>query len=82
MTLALADAGTGRLLRTLSLAGPTTAPVLASELSLEPEQLGRLLERAMDLGVVQCDRGRYRADPIAIAALVQYNRVLLLGAVA
>ena len=80
--LALADVSTGRLLRTLSLAGPTTAPALAIELSLQPEQLGRILEQATDLGVVHCHRGRYQADPIAIAALVQHNRVLLLGAAA
>jgi hypothetical protein len=80
--LALADASTGRLLRTLSLAGPTTAPALAAQLSVEPDQLGRLLEQATDLGVVHCDHGRFRADPIAIAVLVEQNRALLLGAAA
>lgn len=81
MTLALADADTGRLLHTLSLAGPTTAAALTEQLRLPFERVYDLLRAAAALGAVRrdCD-DRYRVEPLVVAALVQQNRALLLGA--
>ncbi len=83
MTLALADADTGRLLHTLSLAGPTSASLLTEQLALPLEQVRDLLRDATAIGVVR--RGsddRYGVEPAVVTALVQQNRMQLLGAAA
>jgi len=83
MTLALADTNTGRLLHTLSLAGPTSATVLTEQLALPLEQVRDLLRDAAALGVVRRYSGDcYRVEPLVVAALVQQNRSRLLGAAA
>ena len=83
MTLALADANTGRLLHTLSLAGPTSATALTDLLSLPLEQVRDLLRDAATIGVVRRHSDdRYAVEPAVVAALVQQNRTQLLGAAA
>ena len=83
MTLALADADTGRLLRTLSLGGPTSASALTEQLALPLEQICDLLRDATALGVVRKDGdARYQVEPLVVAALVRQNRAQLLGAAA
>lgn len=83
MTLALADADTGRLLHTLSLAGPTSATALTEQLKLPLAQVRGLLRDAAAIGVVRRDDdGRYAVEPAVVAALVQRNRMQLLGAAA
>jgi DNA-binding IclR family transcriptional regulator len=83
MTLALADANTGRLLHVLSLAGPTSAIALTEQLALPLEQVHHLLRDAAAIGVVRRDGDdRYGVQPAVVAALVQQNRMQLLGAAA
>lgn len=83
MTLALADADTGRLLHTISLAGPTSATALTDLLSLPLKQVRDLLREATAIGVVRRDSDdRYWVEPTVVAALVQQNRMQLLGAAA
>lgn len=83
MTLALADSDTGRLLHTLSLAGPTSATALTEQLKLPLAQVRGLLRDAAAIGVVRRDDdGRYAVEPAVVAALVQRNRMQLLGAAA
>lgn len=82
---ALADADTARLLRVLSLAGPTSAPALADQLQLHHELVRDLLDRAVRLGVVRqrdCATTRYEVDSAAVVTAVQRHRDALLGAVA
>lgn len=83
MTLALADVDTGRLLRALSLGGPTTAHALAGELALSLKLTRELLRDTAALGVVRLGvDGRYQVEPAVVIALVRQNCVQLLGAVA
>jgi DNA-binding IclR family transcriptional regulator len=83
MTLALADAATGRLLHTLSLAGPASATALTEQLKLPLAQVRGLLRDAAAIGVVsRGDDDRYAVEPAVVAALVQRNRMQLLGAAA
>ncbi len=83
MTLALADADTGRLLHTLFLAGPTSATVLTEQLALPLERVRDLLRDATAIGVVRRDSDDcYGVEPTVVTALVQLNRLRLLGAAA
>ena len=83
MTLALADANIGRLLHTLSLAGPTSVTALTELLELPLEQVRNLLRDATAISVVRRDSDdRYAVEPAVVAALVQQNRTQLLGAAA
>ena len=83
MTLALADADTGRLLHTLSLAGPTSATALTEQLALPLEQVYDLLRDATAIGVVRKDSDdRYGVEPTRRCGTREQNRAQLLGAAA
>lgn len=82
---ALADTNTARLLRALSLAGPTPVAVLAERLALCPTTVRDILARTTALGVVRSQPGslaRYELDADALRAAVTRNRDTLLGATA
>lgn len=82
---ALADTNTARLLRTLSLAGPTPVGVLAERLALRPAVVRDILARTSALGLVRSRPGlqtHYELDADALRAAVVRNRDTLLGATA
>lgn len=82
---ALADSNTTRLLRALSLTGPTSVKALAEGLGLPPATVRAILARTASLGVVRSQPGslpRYELDADALRAAVARNRDTLLGATA
>ncbi len=81
----LIDADTARVLRALSLAGPTAADTLALRLQLREQRVRVILSGALDAGVVHAAAGAdtsYRVDAAALAAVVRQQRDDLLGAAA
>lgn len=78
----LADSNTMRLLRAISLTGPTSVRVLAERLGLHPRTVRDILARTTALGVVRPPRGsvgRYELDAEALRAAVARNCDALLG---
>lgn len=76
----LSDTDSTRLLRELSLQGPTTTCDLALLLSLPRKRIDVVVEHAITVGVVTTDaRGRHHIETAAVEALIERNRDRLLG---
>lgn len=81
----LADIDTARLLRALSLTGPTPAAILASRLQLCEGRVRAILGSAFETGIVRRSPGAndsYEVDAAALSAMMRRHRDELLGAVA
>jgi len=81
----LADVDTARLLRALSLAGPTPAMTLASRLELCDQRVRAILGGALQAGIVRQATGVdgcYEVDATALSAMMRRHRDELLGSAA
>ena len=81
----LADVDTARLLRALSLTGPTPATTLASRLQLCDQRVRAILGGALRAGIVRAAidaDGCYEVDAAALSAMMRRHRDELLGTAA